>query len=83
MKSTTLCLILILSAACHQGICASMKENENVDSAAQLGHPQMETADIKESTDFLARGKRHTGLHICIYCCKCCKYKGCGYCCRT
>ncbi|XP_072282879.1 hepcidin [Pyxicephalus adspersus] len=84
MKSIVLCLILILTTATyHRGLCAYIRENENVDSAAQLSPFQMETADMQEPSELLLRDKRHTGLHICTYCCKCCRNKGCGYCCRT
>ncbi|XP_077312689.1 hepcidin-1-like [Lithobates pipiens] len=83
MKTTYLCLILILSTACQQGLCAFLQENEKDDSSVQMVNPQMENADFKESAELLVRGKRHTVLHLCTYCCKCCRYKGCGYCCRT
>ncbi|KAK2844910.1 hypothetical protein Q5P01_011569 [Channa striata] len=27
------------------------------------------------------RQKRQSHISLCRYCCKCCKYKGCGFCC--
>ncbi|XP_040276824.1 hepcidin-1-like [Bufo bufo] len=78
MKSFALCIILIVSMLCHCSQSVSKNENRSMISSGNL--PQMEESSLQEP---LARGRRHLGLSLCIYCCKCCRYKGCGYCCRT
>ncbi|XP_026883461.1 hepcidin-1 [Electrophorus electricus] len=42
------------------------------------------TAHFAEETnpEVLFRGKRTSHLSLCRYCCKCCRNKGCGFCCR-
>ncbi|CAJ0962161.1 unnamed protein product [Ranitomeya imitator] len=80
MKSSTLCLILILSLLTHQGLSASVRGNEILDSADRLTvHSTEESGDLAS----YFRRKRHTVLSICTYCCKCCNNKKCGICCRT
>ncbi|XP_069803311.1 hepcidin-1-like [Dendropsophus ebraccatus] len=80
MKSLSLCLLLLLSLIAHQGLSASVMGNEIMNSADHLTPYQSEETEVQTS---FARSRRHTGLSICLYCCKCCKNKGCGYCCRT
>ncbi|XP_073513720.1 hepcidin [Phyllobates terribilis] len=80
MKSFTLCLLLILSLLIHQGLGASVRGNEIMDSADRLAMHQTEEPGVLAP---YIRRRRHTVLSICSYCCNCCKNKQCGYCCRT
>ncbi|XP_075696504.1 hepcidin-1-like [Rhinoderma darwinii] len=80
MKSLTVCLILVLSVLIHQSLSATVRGNEIMNSADHLTQGQTEESGIQESH---VRNKRHIGLSTCTYCCKCCKNKGCGYCCLT
>ncbi|KAM6968399.1 hepcidin-1 [Aplochiton taeniatus] len=42
-----------------------------------------EAASSSMQLPLLFRQKRHTShLSLCRYCCKCCRNKGCGFCCR-
>ncbi|KAG8545682.1 hypothetical protein GDO81_020500 [Engystomops pustulosus] len=53
------------------------------DSMVSIGNPDLHNVEGSHVQEPLARSRRHLGLSLCIYCCKCCRYKGCGYCCRT
>ncbi|XP_068097632.1 hepcidin-1-like [Hyperolius riggenbachi] len=86
MKSIILCLILIITALCHPGLCVHLirtEASEVLESTEYSAFHAREKQDVQDSSVAVTRGKRHTALSICVYCCKCCRYKGCGYCCRT
>ncbi|XP_063798381.1 hepcidin [Pseudophryne corroboree] len=80
MKAFVLCVLLILSVLGHRSLGVSLRGNEIENSADHLAQSQTEEYAAQESH---TRDKRHIGLGICTYCCKCCANKGCGYCCRT
>ncbi|XP_071969084.1 hepcidin-2-like [Engystomops pustulosus] len=80
MKSSTICIILILSITCHRSHSVSIAA---ADSMVSIGNPDLHNVEGSHVQEPLARSRRHLGLSLCIYCCKCCRYKGCGYCCRT
>ncbi|XP_077312688.1 uncharacterized protein LOC143933612 isoform X2 [Lithobates pipiens] len=77
MKTTILCLILILSTASHRGHTTSINQDEVIHAEHNL---LQEETSVQET---LLRSKRHSHLSICSFCCNCCKYKGCGWCCLT
>ncbi|XP_073457920.1 hepcidin-1-like isoform X1 [Lithobates pipiens] len=78
MKTTILCLILILSTASHRGHTTSINQQDEVIHAEH--NLLQEETSVQET---LLRSKRHSHLSICSFCCNCCKYKGCGWCCLT
>ncbi|KAM8927914.1 hepcidin-2-like [Pelodytes ibericus] len=80
MRSLSLGLLLLLSVLFHRSHPASLEKNEITKGADQISEPQMEESNILEP---LLRTKRHSHLSFCIYCCNCCKNKGCGMCCKT
>ncbi|XP_040276813.1 hepcidin-1-like [Bufo bufo] len=81
MKSLTLCLILVLALLFQQGLGASVRGSEIMNSGDRLALSQTEASEVQGSA---VRSRRHIGgLSFCMYCCKCCRNKGCGYCCRT
>ncbi|XP_018081975.1 hepcidin [Xenopus laevis] len=81
MKSTPICcLLLLLSLICYRGHSASLSGNEIRVSGNQISETAMEESNVLEP---LIRSKRHSHLSICIHCCNCCKFKGCGKCCLT
>ncbi|XP_018097982.2 hepcidin [Xenopus laevis] len=75
------CLLLLLSMICHRGHSASLGGNEIKAPEHPISESQWGESDALGP---LLRTKREPNLHICIYCCNCCKkQKGCGMCCRT
>ncbi|KAE8594311.1 hypothetical protein XENTR_v10019574 [Xenopus tropicalis] len=74
------CLLLLLSFICHRGHSASLSGNEVTVTGNQIPETQMEESNALEP---LLRSKRQSHLSICVHCCNCCKYKGCGKCCLT
>ncbi|OCT73343.1 hepcidin [Xenopus laevis] len=82
MKSLLLCcLMLLLSMICSRGHSASLGGNEIKAPEHLISESQRGESD---ALGFLLRTKREPSIHICLYCCNCCKkQKGCGMCCRT
>ncbi|KAJ7985336.1 hypothetical protein DPEC_G00351010 [Dallia pectoralis] len=55
------------------------EEVENVPST--VGELQQHDGKSLDWSEHL-RVKRQSHLSLCRYCCKCCRNKGCGFCCR-
>ncbi|XP_062996324.1 hepcidin [Elgaria multicarinata webbii] len=84
MKLQLACVIFILLSGATRNLCAFKIQTEVQKDLVSLdtykAEPVAETSALQM---FLQRPKRSTALSICMYCCKCCRNKGCGFCCRT
>ncbi|XP_067413569.1 hepcidin [Emydura macquarii macquarii] len=82
MKLQVACVILILVIFSAENACSFQRQTE--DPAGLLTQPMEPAEETQGLQALLRRPKRHnTHFPICTYCCKCCRNKGCGFCCRT
>ncbi|KAJ8289562.1 hypothetical protein GJAV_G00002710 [Gymnothorax javanicus] len=88
MKSICIAILLLFLSICvlhstaHPFHEALVGEAEG--SYVQNEETQQATATAEATNSLvLSRTKRHQShLSLCRYCCKCCKNKGCGFCCE-
>ncbi|XP_069504424.1 hepcidin-like [Ambystoma mexicanum] len=81
MKLLAACLICTVVSNVTPGThSASTSQVDSVEPPASPADPAMEEPSLL--MPFL-RTRRDSALALCMYCCKCCQKKGCGYCCRT
>ncbi|KAK6469935.1 hepcidin-like [Huso huso] len=81
-------LIVLLSVWTRASSSVPLSETEDQDRQQHLSSVNdQQTAVSTEAhgplSSLLLREKRQSHFPICLYCCNCCKNKGCGYCCRT
>ncbi|XP_037739537.1 hepcidin [Chelonia mydas] len=82
MKLQVACVILILVITSAKNSCCFPGQTAN---PAGLLRQQMEPIEETQGLQVpLRRAKRfNSHFPICTYCCKCCRNRGCGFCCRT
>ncbi|KAK1155205.1 hepcidin-like [Acipenser oxyrinchus oxyrinchus] len=81
-------LIVLLSVWTRASNSVPLSETEDQDRQQHLSSVNdQQTAVSTEAhsplSSLLLREKRQSHFPICLYCCHCCKNKGCGFCCKT
>ncbi|KAJ8404993.1 hypothetical protein AAFF_G00329140 [Aldrovandia affinis] len=89
MKMKSLCIVGVVVFLC---ICvlhctalpySEMRAQETGGSDVDGEEVQQTVATVEETDPLvLFRAKRESHISLCRYCCKCCRNKGCGFCCR-
>ncbi|XP_062394572.1 hepcidin-1 [Sardina pilchardus] len=86
--TTVIAAIVVVACICLLGDAAVPFSEVETDETGETWRPATETQELAvtspEVTNPLAlfRTKRQSHLSLCRYCCNCCRYKGCGYCCK-
>ncbi|XP_008826231.1 hepcidin [Nannospalax galili] len=73
------CLLLLLLASLTSGTVLQQQMSH----ITELQPRYTEEAKASRTLLFQRRRKRDTHFPLCMYCCKCCKNRGCGVCCIT
>ncbi|XP_065155012.1 hepcidin-1 isoform X1 [Paramisgurnus dabryanus] len=90
MKLTRFFLVAVFVVACFCFLQTAASpftqevqhEDEMNSGAPQVNYHSTETTPEQSNPLALFRSKRQSHLSMCRYCCKCCRNKGCGFCCK-
>ncbi|XP_076866817.1 hepcidin-1 [Brachyhypopomus gauderio] len=80
--------VIIACVCIFQGSSLPFSESEpRVEEQMESEDPHQEVqgsafSAVETSPEVLFRTKRTSNLSLCRFCCKCCRNKGCGFCCR-